>query len=510
MPGNLPAALIFISAFGGGGSCTSNCLGFAVDIGGSAVSAASTLAAGIYTTGVTHHIALTYDGTTVRLFKDGTVVASAAASGSWTVPAYESVMLNDPLPNTYLSQQFNLALNHGYYDSLRISNTARYTSNFTAPTAKFAVDNNTIFLLNFPANTPTGTIEGFNNFTVPAKNVFIPLETSNGLAELNPAYIGNLNLGDNGIWATWMINSTIENISISGAGRTCLNLFNNDFQDTVRRFQCYVGPFAHTTVGFFFGNQSNNNVYDHLQCDGQYSCIGELGGSGHYIMPDFTDRAFAIYPLYFIQAQAVLDSPELDVEDAAPNNLATVYSSGAYAPIIINGGQLISGNPSGGAYLAINGGAPFIVHGTQFTSTGAPAELLNVLSNPTSPVTIKDAVLPNVPLTNAGGQRWLVANQFGAIYNPGSSITSSSYTVGVYDRYLDCNASSAAVALNLPAATGSGRLISFKKTDSSTNACTIACGGSDKIDGVATDALTSQYAGLTLRDSAAGMWDIVK
>jgi hypothetical protein len=108
------------------------------------------------------------------------------------------------------------------------------------------------------------------------------------------------------------------------------------------------------------------------------------------------------------------------------------------------------------------------------------------------------------------GSSGLVVNQFGAAYNLGSSITSSAYTVGLYDRYLDCNATSNAVALTLPAATGSGRHISFKKTDSSTNACTITCGGSDKIDGVATDALTSQHAGLTLRDSAAGVWDIVK
>jgi hypothetical protein len=170
---------------------------------------------------------------------------------------------------------------------------------------------------------------------------------------------------------------------------------------------------------------------------------------------------------------------------------------------------LFSGNPSGGAYLAIQGGQPFIDTGTLFGG-GAPAELLNVLSNPTSPVTIKDTSLPNVPLANAGAQQWLVVNTFGATYNPGPSITSPSYTVGAYDRYLDCNATNNAVALNLPAATGSGRLISFKKTDSSTNACTITCGGSDKIDGVATDALTSQYAGLTLRDSTAGVWDIVK
>ena len=80
-------------------------------------------------------------------------------------------------------------------------------------------------------------------------------------------------------------------------------------------------------------------------------------------MPDFSDRGYAIYPLAFIQAQAILDSPELDIEDAAPNQVASVYTNGGYAPVIINGGQLTSGNPSGGAYLAINSGAPFIVRG---------------------------------------------------------------------------------------------------------------------------------------------------
>jgi hypothetical protein len=510
MPNNLYALIIRIG--GANGSCTGNCLQFYADIGGSQVIASSSVVAGSMTSGVTHHIALSYDGTTVRLFKDGTSVASVAASGTWTIPAYESWMLgsieNVCYPGTCgaLTGQY-----HAYYDSLRISNTARYTANFTAPTAKFANDGNTIFLLNFPTNAPAGTIQALNH----AQNVFIPIETSNGAALLNPAYIGNLTLSGNGIWATWIINSTIENVSLlSGVGgdhETCVNLANNDFQDTVRRVDCTTGFQDNTTrVGFLFGNQSNNNVYDHLQCDGQHSCIGQITGSGHYIMPDYTDRGDAIYPIYFVQAQAILDSPELDVEDSAPNNLATVYSSGAYAPIIINGGQLcFGGGSTGTAYLGLQGGAPFSDTGTQFCGA-SPAEILNVISNPASPVTIKDAFLPNVPLTNAGAQQWLVANQFGAAFNPGPSVTSSSYTVGAYDRYLDCNATSNAIALNLPAATGSGRVISFKKTDSSTNACTITCGGSDKIDGVATDALISQYAGLTLRDSASGVWDIVK
>ena len=87
-----------------------------------------------------------------------------------------------------------------------------------------------------------------------------------------------------------MLNSTIENIQINGAGRTCINLHDNDYQDTVRRAFCAVVPFAKTNVGFLFMNQSNNNLYEHLQCDGQYTCIEQAGGFRAYVMPDFTDR----------------------------------------------------------------------------------------------------------------------------------------------------------------------------------------------------------------------------
>ena len=58
-----------------------------------------------------------------------------------------------------------------------------------------------MFLLNFPTGTPTGTIEGFSGVggSPSNKNVFIPVETSDGGADLNPLYIGNMSLNDNGI-----------------------------------------------------------------------------------------------------------------------------------------------------------------------------------------------------------------------------------------------------------------------------------------------------------------------
>jgi Pectate lyase superfamily protein/Concanavalin A-like lectin/glucanases superfamily len=298
MPSNLLTFRIALGGAGQGSCTTSNPCPYAyVNIGGVQKLVFNAATATPINLGVTHHVALTYDSSNLRLFWDGALEATTAATGTLTVPAYESFLIPDGGNQCYPGQcsaNFGEAL--AYYDSLRISNSARYTSNFTTPTAKFTSDGNTIFLENFPINAPVGTIQGLNH----GQNVFFPIETSNGAADLNPAYIGNLNLSGNGIWATWMVNSTIENINIlAGVGgdhETCINLANNDFQDTVRRVFCATGENDGTTrVGFVFGNQSNNNLYDHLQCDGQHSCIGELGGSGHYIMPDFTDRGDAIY-----------------------------------------------------------------------------------------------------------------------------------------------------------------------------------------------------------------------
>ncbi len=85
----------------------------------------------------------------------------------------------------------------------------------------------------------------------------------------------------------------------------------------------------------------------------------------------------------------------------------------------------------------------------------------------------------------------------------------SPYSVASGDSYLDCNATGGAVTLNLPAATGSGRVLTLKKMDSTANACTFARAGSDTIDGATSLALSIQYVPFNLVDAASGKWDVV-
>ena len=406
----------------GNSSCTHNCLVASVDIGGSNISLNPRSTGSSMIPGTIHHIAITYDGSNARLFLDGALLKATAASGSWTIPQFESFNLADQGAQCYLCGQygFNAAIKTlpAYYDSLRISNNARYTSAFTPPTAKLVADGNTRFLLNFSTKAPTGTIEGWNQAY--KKNVFIPVETSNGAKEDNPIYIGNMQLSDNGIWATWMINSTIENINVPGAGRTCLNLANNDYQDAIGRFECGVVPSGNvTSVGYLFANQSNNNLYSHLQCDGQTACIIIEGGSGHMILPDASDRDQFVYPFIFYQTFGVtVDTPTTDIEGSAAPLLGEMYLQGNVGPIVVNGGYLLTGSSRAASEVTVKGGTAPMFNGT-LISGSLPTQILDVLSNPTTPMVMNDVKFQYAPSTwtNAGKSNYLLVRVGGRDVN---------------------------------------------------------------------------------------------
>lgn len=75
----------------------------------------------------------------------------------------------------------------------------------------------------------------------------------------------------------------------------------------------------------------------------------------------------------------------------------------------------------------------------------------------------------------------------------------SNYTATANDDVIECNATSGAFTITLPAAASStGQRLYIKKTDASANAVTIDGNGSETIDGATTKALSSQYASYTI------------
>ncbi len=78
-----------------------------------------------------HHYAASYDGATTRLFINGSSVGTPSSFPYMTPSSADRIRVGSTPVNADL-----LSLN-GYIDDLRITKAARYTANFTPPTAPF-------------------------------------------------------------------------------------------------------------------------------------------------------------------------------------------------------------------------------------------------------------------------------------------------------------------------------------------------------------------------------------
>lgn len=96
------------------------------------------------------HFALVKSGSTVKGYKNGSSVGSTTHSTTLGDTRNKAIMLGAYKASNPQSE-FS-----GYIDEVRVSDTARYTSNFTPPTAAFTNDADTVLLLH---------LDGANNST---------------------------------------------------------------------------------------------------------------------------------------------------------------------------------------------------------------------------------------------------------------------------------------------------------------------------------------------------------
>jgi hypothetical protein len=107
---------------------------FSVFINGSErISASNTLS-----TNTWYHVALVRSGSNLTLYRDGTSIGTGTFSGTVLAPTFSGIGINTD------GIQQGLV---GHLDEVRISDIARYTANFTAPTAPFQNDANTLLLI---------------------------------------------------------------------------------------------------------------------------------------------------------------------------------------------------------------------------------------------------------------------------------------------------------------------------------------------------------------------------
>ena len=95
------------------------------------------------------HLAVTYDNTTLRFFVDGVAVSTSTGSLESIGNSSDDITINR---HTWSSGSSSSSRLTGEIDELRISNTARYTSNFSPPHYEFSSDANTAGLWHFNDN----------------------------------------------------------------------------------------------------------------------------------------------------------------------------------------------------------------------------------------------------------------------------------------------------------------------------------------------------------------------
>ena len=126
------------------------------------------------------HIAIVNEGGTLKIYKDGTVDGTTHDISGKTVSSPNNMHIGYSDADTF----------DGYIDELRISNTARYTGNFSVATSIFDVDSNTKLLLHMDADHSIGTDSSGQgnhltsyNFTLNDQTTDTP---TNNFATLNP------------------------------------------------------------------------------------------------------------------------------------------------------------------------------------------------------------------------------------------------------------------------------------------------------------------------------------
>ena len=94
------------------------------------------------------HVAGVYDGSELRLYVDGNLIASEAFSGPISDSRNEDIVVNRHVWASGSSSRLS-----GYLDELRISGVARYSDNFAPPAFDFSSDDQTLGLWHFDSST---------------------------------------------------------------------------------------------------------------------------------------------------------------------------------------------------------------------------------------------------------------------------------------------------------------------------------------------------------------------
>lgn len=377
-------------------------------------------------TSTTHHYACVLDpnagNATLRLFLDGTQIGTASSGSASTtkVDPFEAIPI-DGAPGacmtTWPGSQSTCNTYKGTYGPFRWSSSARYTSNFTAPTADFTNDSNTLLILDFP-NSPdmTTLAQSWDSGRGGAVNVYLPIHGGSGNNQIPNQHIHDLELcstnspfspPSDGLFAVWSPLSVYERLSCSHGDFYGFDFDNNVYDSKVDSL-ISVGTPNFGQIGIHYGLASNeNNYYNNLVDNYTVGFDYNPSGGSTDTKPTVTDRGGTIYSYVENQVQQTLIWPFEDEEAANSVKLASILSNSAFATSDVYNGQLNTRN--GAPYLAMAGSNEYPVNFYDVFmscfSCGVHAnEAVHIINSPKFPVKIigsDTAQLSGAPWTDS-------------------------------------------------------------------------------------------------------------
>ena len=254
-----------------------------------------------------YHISVSRSGTSTKMFQDGTQVGSTYTDSN----NYPATVLSIGIAswNTSFS-----ALN-GYVDEVRVSKVARYTANFTAPTATFANDANTVLLIHAEGADASVTVTDDNSGRTPK-----------GIQAFGNAQVSTTQSKFGG--ASAYFDGTGDYLTVSPT-TDLANLMNGDFTIEFWMYSPETGidgTYGDSIIGVDNGGGGTGWIVRTYGSKLQWV----YDGQGAYDIATFNPSANTWHHIAFVRSGTTLkcytDGTERTVTSYADRRLSTTYS----------------------------------------------------------------------------------------------------------------------------------------------------------------------------------------
>jgi hypothetical protein len=326
-----------------------------------------------------HHVAVTYDGVqTLQLWLDGHAVQTQTTStmnAAISQPPNEDVTVG-PETSGFDGPIQSVAI-PGYIDSVRISRIAKYTADFTVPTAKLAMDTGAQILLNFDDNSGGCTTSG--PYYYPVRRTAEPDGTSEGKVSIT---LKNFGLASRGLFGVNAGGSKFLNVYAEGDGVVLTGdnagvVFDGDYFVYGRILA------VNASGGVFHNVRATLNTTQFVLNGGDNIQVNSLT-----LQPGTN----AQYAAYFLRAGVTVDGAAIgDGYVTSGVWKGPVVVDRPTAPFRMYMGQLGGSGMAATAAITIDGGLGYLLEGVSFLTSNMDTQLIH-LSAPTTPNGLHQAI----------------------------------------------------------------------------------------------------------------------